>query len=173
MKKLTILLPVGDAELHISHVLRNSKSCREKEYPTSIDALLEKTSEVKDLADRRQPIFQKDARGDKSPGAIGSYAVLPVRDNSAVDFAVSDETASASIEELYEDVKQHFQDLNLLVETHAEPWRHSSPEKRDRDQVIWESRNLGETWERTAHLSDCSVSTAKERFRLMQRSVDD
>jgi hypothetical protein len=74
----------------------------------------------------------------------------------------------------YDRILSHFAELDLLVPPKSpEPWRQSPPEKQERDKTIWEARQSGNTWERTAELAGrCGVSTAKDAYARMQQIVE-
>jgi hypothetical protein len=52
-----------------------------------------------------------------------------------------------------------------------EPWKSSRPSKKQRDKIIWELREAGETWEKIAEKADCGTSTAKENYERMKQNT--
>ena len=52
-----------------------------------------------------------------------------------------------------------------------EPWRRSRPYQRERDKIIWESRQEGYTWEQIAELADCGITTAKEVYKRLEKRL--
>jgi hypothetical protein len=103
--------------------------------------------------------------------AIGHIAVLPARENSVIVLTPDNEASTNQFDGFIELLKNHFQTLAFLLDTHAEPWKHSPPDKQERDRAIWEHRNLGYTWEQVAEIAKCGVSTAKERYKDMTIAV--
>jgi hypothetical protein len=98
---------------------------------------------------------------------IGNIAVLPARENSVIILTPSNDSTQDQFETFVKLIKEHFQSLTFLLDTQAEPWKKSPPDKQERDRTIWEHRNLGYTWEQVAEFARCGVSTAKERYRDM------
>jgi hypothetical protein len=52
------------------------------------------------------------------------------------------------------------------------PWMKSLPNKRDRDKIIWESREDGKTWEDVSEAAKCGESTAKEVYKRLKKRED-
>src|SRR5690349_22523562 len=146
MKKITVLLPVDDTEKHIEAV------CDGTDF--EIDGLgnwmnLPSHHFVPKEVRLVKTEVNKKKKGAKQNDPIGDIKILPARDNSVVVFS-DHSVSSEKFSEFSQLIVKHFQDLNFLIETRAEPWRKSPDKNRERDKTIWECRNLGETWERTA-----------------------
>lgn len=115
-------------------------------------------------------VFDSHAKNTK---IICCIDVLGSFDKSAFISFYSSDPVSETAEFFYDKVLQHFAELDLIVPPKKpEPWKQSSKEKQGRDKIIWEARQALETWEKTAELANVSVTTAKESYNRMQKSLE-
>jgi len=56
---------------------------------------------------------------------------------------------------------------NAEVFNQIKPWELSRPDKRERDRLIWEMRNSGETWENIARKTDTPLMTVRDNYERM------
>jgi hypothetical protein len=161
MIRMTILLPVQDTVKHVKAISELS------DFETFYNASFV-TGGWETNTSENSKVWIK---GSKAKAAIGHVAVLPARENSVIVLTPEDERSTKQFDQFIELLRNHFQTLAFLLDTHAEPWKKSPPDKQERDRTIWEHRNLGYTWEQVAAQAGCGVSTAKERYRDMTIAV--
>ncbi|HLO17386.1 MAG TPA: hypothetical protein VK206_21310 [Anaerolineales bacterium] len=161
MIRMTILLPVQDTIKHVKAI------CELSDFETAYNA----TSFMKgwDVSTpENSGVWLNEQKGKTT---IGHIAVLPARENSVIVLTPESSGTAKRFDNFIELLRDHFQALSFLLDTRAEPWKHSPPDKQERDRTIWEYRNLGYTWEQVAEVAKCGVSTAKERYKDMTIAV--
>jgi hypothetical protein len=168
MIRMTILLPVEDTKKHVKAI------CELSEFNTIYNQFLDPMFKEFSYTSENSKVWiieQKFKGKRKTPISenisIGNIAVLPARDNSVIVLTPEKEMTDNRFDDFIELVRSHLQALGFLLDTKAEPWTNSPPDKQERDRTIWEHRNLGYTWEQVAEIANCGVSTAKERYRGM------
>lgn len=169
MIRMKVLLPIDDTIKHVKAICETSKM-----FGTSY--LTPKESELDAIPIAKFRVWEKSGldTGKTRPSEkpeIGSICVLPARDDSILLLIAGDDSVHAAFDQFVGMMKDHFRSSGLLFDTLAEPWRASSPDKMERDRIIWERRNLGDTWEQVAEKAQCGISTAKDRYRDMLGAV--
>lgn len=168
MIRMTILLPVKDTKKHVKAI------CELSEFHTSYNQIVEPLLKgmFYESENSNVWIIHQEIKGKRKTQVseniyIGNIAVLPARENSVIVLTPEKETTDKRFDVFIELVRSHFHAIGFLLDTKAEPWKSSPPDKQERDKTIWEHRNLGYTWEQVAEFANCGVSTAKERYKDM------
>src|SRR5688572_27465095 len=120
MIRMTILLPVKDTIKHVKAV------CELSDFETSYNP--KNFTGGWDIAQtENSKVWINESKEKKS---IGYIAVLPARENSVIVLTLENDIYFRQFDSFIALLKDHFQALAFLSDTHAQPWKHSPPDKQ-------------------------------------------